>query len=111
MFHQLLTPVGDGLLPSFLVAALPIATVLVLMGIVRRAAWEASLAGLVVGLVLVCVVGAAVLARHRRACRGTRGESGARGLASARLRVFTPRSCDRADFGLWHQRGEDVWRS
>ena len=52
MFHQLLTPVGGELLPSFAVAALPIATVLILMGVVRRAAWEASLAGLLVGLLL-----------------------------------------------------------
>jgi len=52
VFAQLLTPVGSSLPFSFLVAALPIATVLILMGVVRRAAWEASLAGLAVGLVL-----------------------------------------------------------
>ena len=52
MFSQLLTPVGASLPYSFLVAAAPIALVLVLMGIVRRAAWEASLAGLALGLVL-----------------------------------------------------------
>ncbi len=56
MFHQLLTPIGHALLPSFLVAALPILVVLVLLGWARRPAWQASLAGLVVGLV-VAVVG------------------------------------------------------
>ncbi len=56
MFHQLLTPVADALAPSFAVAAIPIAAVLVLMGLVRRPAWEASLAGLVVGVVLAVTV-------------------------------------------------------
>ena len=50
MFHQLLTPVGHSLTLSFLVALLPIATVLVLLGLFRRPAWQAALAGLVVGL-------------------------------------------------------------
>ncbi len=35
MFHQLLTPVGDSLLLSFIVAALPIVVVLVLLGVLR----------------------------------------------------------------------------
>ncbi|MBW8837377.1 MAG: L-lactate permease, partial [Burkholderia sp.] len=52
MFHQLLTPIGDSLLASFLVAALPIIVVLVLLGWARRPAWQASLAGLVVGLIV-----------------------------------------------------------
>ena len=52
MFHQLLTPIGNALLPSFIVAALPIATVLVLLGWARRPAWQASLAGLLVGLIV-----------------------------------------------------------
>ena len=52
MFHQLLTPVAGSLPLSFLVAVLPIATVLVLLGLLRRPAWQASLAGLVVGLVI-----------------------------------------------------------
>jgi len=56
MFAQLLTPVAGGLGFSFIVAALPIATVLVLMGVMRRPAWEASLAGLAVGLVLAIAV-------------------------------------------------------
>jgi len=52
MFHQLLTPVGNSLPESFLVAALPIIVVLVLLGWARRPAWQASLAGLVVGLIV-----------------------------------------------------------
>src|SRR5580698_4664806 len=56
MFNQLLTPVGGGLLPSFLVAALPIATVLVALGVLRRPAWQASLAGLAVGLIVAIAV-------------------------------------------------------
>jgi lactate permease len=52
MFEQLLTPVGDSLILSFLVAALPVAVVLVSLGILRRPAWQASLAGLLVGLVI-----------------------------------------------------------
>ena len=43
MFAQLLTPVGDSLLLSFIVAALPVAVVLVLLGVLRRPAWQASL--------------------------------------------------------------------
>ena len=50
MFHQLLTPVGNSLALSFLVAILPIATVLILLGICKRPAWQAAAAGLVVGL-------------------------------------------------------------
>src|SRR6201994_703983 len=49
MFHHLLTPIGDSLPLSFLVAILPIATVLVCLGVLRRPAWQASLAGLLVG--------------------------------------------------------------
>ncbi|WOD19467.1 L-lactate permease [Paraburkholderia kirstenboschensis] len=56
MFHQLLTPVGNSLLPSFLVAALPIIVVLLLLGWARRPAWQASLAGLIVGLVVAIAV-------------------------------------------------------
>jgi lactate permease len=50
MFHQLLAPVGGSLALSVLVAVLPILTVLVLLGVLRRPAWQAALAGLVVGL-------------------------------------------------------------
>lgn len=56
MFHQLLTPVGNSLALSFLVAVLPIATVLVLLGILKRPAWQAALAGLVVGLLISVAV-------------------------------------------------------
>ena len=52
MFRQLLTPVGDSLGLSFLVAVLPVVAVLVLLGVLRRPAWQAALAGLVTGLVI-----------------------------------------------------------
>ncbi len=52
MFQQLLTPVGDSLLLSFLVAAVPIAVVLFLLGVLRRPAWQASLVGLIVCLAI-----------------------------------------------------------
>ena len=48
MFKQLLTPVGDSLGLSFIFAALPIVVVLVGLGVLRRPAWQSSLAGLVV---------------------------------------------------------------
>lgn len=50
MFHQLLTPVGDSLALSALVALLPIATVLVVLGVLRKPAWQAALLGLLVAL-------------------------------------------------------------
>jgi lactate permease len=56
MFQQLLTPVGGSLTLSFLVAILPVATVLVLLGIVKRPAWQAALGGLVVGLLIASMV-------------------------------------------------------
>jgi lactate permease len=56
VFHQLLTPVNDNLTLSFLVAILPIATVLILLGILRRPAWQAALAGLIVGLLIAITV-------------------------------------------------------
>ncbi len=52
MFQQLLTPVAGSLALSFIVASLPIVTVLVLLGVLRRPAWQSSLAGLIVGLVI-----------------------------------------------------------
>jgi lactate permease len=52
MFHQLLTPIGGSLPLSFLVAVLPIVVVLVMLGVLRRPAWQASLAGLIVGFVV-----------------------------------------------------------
>src|SRR5450755_2433408 len=52
MFQQLLTPVGESLGLSFLVATLPVITVLILLGVLRRPAWQAALAGLIVGLIV-----------------------------------------------------------
>src|SRR4051812_16764684 len=52
MFNQLVTPVGGNLPLSFLVAAIPIATVLVLLGVMRRPAWQAAAGGLAVGLLI-----------------------------------------------------------
>ena len=52
MFQQLLTPVGDSLALSFLMAALPIVVVLIGLGVLRRPAWQASLAGLIVAFVI-----------------------------------------------------------
>ncbi len=56
MFKQLIMPVEGSLGLSFLVAALPILVVLVLLGIMRRAAWQAALAGLVVVVVIAIAV-------------------------------------------------------
>jgi lactate permease len=56
MFRQLLTPVADSLFLSFLVALLPLVTALVLLGVLRRPAWQASLAGLIVGFVIAVAV-------------------------------------------------------
>jgi lactate permease len=52
MFQQLLTPVAGSLGLSFLVAILPVIAVLVLLGVLRRPAWQAALAGLVVALIV-----------------------------------------------------------
>lgn len=56
MFHQILAPVAGNLLLSFLVGIIPILVVLVLLGIVRRPAWQAALAGLIVGLLIAILV-------------------------------------------------------
>src|SRR5271166_6231336 len=56
MFQQLLTPVGDSLGISFLVAVLPIVAVLVLLGVLRRPAWQAALAALITGLIVAVAV-------------------------------------------------------
>jgi lactate permease len=55
MFHQLLIPVGNSLTLSCLVAILPALTVLLLLGVLRLAAWQAALAGLIVGMVVAVV--------------------------------------------------------
>jgi len=56
MFHQLIDPVGHNLFLSFLVGFIPIVVVLVLLGIVRLPAWQAALAGLLVGLLVAVTV-------------------------------------------------------
>ncbi|HWI87487.1 MAG TPA: L-lactate permease [Sphingomonas sp.] len=52
IFQQILTPVGSTLGWSFIVAALPIAAVLILLGVMRKPAWLASAIGLLVALSL-----------------------------------------------------------
>jgi lactate permease len=56
MFHQLLTPVQGSLSLSALVALLPIATVLVLLGMFKRPAWQAAAAGLCVAFAIAVTV-------------------------------------------------------
>src|SRR2546421_10181765 len=56
MFHQLLYPVANNLFLSFLVGIIPILVVLILLGIVRRPAWQAALAGLIAGLIIAIAV-------------------------------------------------------
>ena len=52
MFAQLLTPVGGSLGLSFLVASLPILAILLLLGVLRRPAWQAALIGLALAFVI-----------------------------------------------------------
>ena len=56
MFHQILEPVASNLFLSFLVGFIPILVVLVLLGIVRLPAWQASLAGLVVAFIIAIAI-------------------------------------------------------
>lgn len=56
MFNQILEPVGGNLFLSFLVGFIPILVVLVLLGIVRRPAWQAALAGLIVALIIAIAI-------------------------------------------------------
>ncbi|MGF6937376.1 lactate permease [Paraburkholderia sp. UCT70] len=56
IYTQPLTPVGNSLLLSFVVAAIPIVVALVMLGILRRPAWQASLAGLITGLVIAIAI-------------------------------------------------------
>ena len=56
MFKQLLVPVGDSILLSFVVAVFPILVVLLMLGLLRRPAWQASLGGLVVALGVAVLV-------------------------------------------------------
>jgi len=55
-FRQPLDPVGHSLLLSLLVGIIPIVVVLVLLGVLRRPAWQAALAGLAAGLVIAVAV-------------------------------------------------------
>ncbi|HTJ89817.1 MAG TPA: L-lactate permease, partial [Acidocella sp.] len=56
MFQQLITPVAGSLGLSTIVAILPVATVLLLLGVLRRAAWQAALYGLVVAFVIAVTI-------------------------------------------------------
>ena len=56
MFQQLLTPVNNDLMQSFLVASIPIVVVLLMLGVFKRAAWQASLAGLAVAMAIAIYV-------------------------------------------------------
>ncbi len=56
MFHQIIAPVGESLGLSFVIGSAPIVVLLVLLGIARRPAWQASSAGLLVALILAVVV-------------------------------------------------------
>jgi L-lactate permease len=64
MFHQILAPVAGNLFLSFLVGLIPIAVVLVMLGILRRPAWQAALSGLIVGLIIA--IGVWQMKRHAR---------------------------------------------
>src|SRR5215831_5863251 len=52
MWQQIYTPVAASLALSALVAALPIFTLLLLLGVLRKPAWTASLAGLAAAVVV-----------------------------------------------------------
>jgi lactate permease len=52
MWQQIYTPVAGSLALSSLVAALPIFTLLLLLGVLRKPAWTASLAGLAAAIVV-----------------------------------------------------------
>jgi lactate permease len=56
LFHQLLTPVGNSLPLSFLIASIPIIVVLVMLGVLQRPAWQASIAGLASALIVAIAV-------------------------------------------------------
>src|ERR1700756_5340341 len=56
MWQQNYTPIGGALLPSALGAALPIFTILILLGIFRRPAWLAAVSALIVALLVALLV-------------------------------------------------------
>src|SRR5271157_3192623 len=102
MFRQLLTPVGDSLGLSFLIAILPVVAVLVLLGLLRRPAWQAALAGLIVALIgaVRCVPH---LGDHALAERPSRDPSGGRLL----LRRFAGGDCRVRHAGRHYQLATD----
>ncbi|MCW2273901.1 L-lactate permease [Rhodoblastus acidophilus] len=56
MFAQLLTPLGDSLALSFAAAIIPVVVVLIMLGVLRRPAWQAAGLGLIAGLALAIYV-------------------------------------------------------
>jgi lactate permease len=56
MFAQQLTPIGDSLALSFAAAIIPVVVVLIMLGVLRRPAWQASALGLISGLALAIYV-------------------------------------------------------
>jgi lactate permease len=52
MFHQQLTPIANSLGLSCLVASIPVLTVLLLLGVLRRPAWQAASVGLLLALII-----------------------------------------------------------
>src|SRR4030095_15848232 len=56
MWQQIYTPIGNSLALSALFAALPIFTLLLLLGVLRKPAWIASLAGLAAAVVVAAGV-------------------------------------------------------
>jgi lactate permease len=52
VFHQLLTPINDSLGASFCIAVLPIVALVILLGVLRRPAWQAALTALVIAFVI-----------------------------------------------------------
>ncbi len=56
MFHQLLAPVAGNLGLSFAAAIQPVLAVLLLLGVLRRPAWQAALAGLAIGLIIAIAI-------------------------------------------------------
>ena len=56
MWQQSYTPIGDSLALSALFAAIPIFTLLLLLGVLRKPAWMASLAGLAAAVIVAAGV-------------------------------------------------------
>jgi L-lactate transport len=56
MWQQTYTPIGDSLALSALFAAIPIFTLLLLLGVLRKPAWMASLAGLAAAVIVAAGV-------------------------------------------------------